>query len=100
MRKRMLPTLLLSVAVALPAFAQQSSSGSSTPPAASTNQTASDQSLRRQDFWDGDEPSLGALIFHPLATKEYVRRHTEPIRDRVNELEEITAANSKAIRDI
>ena len=37
---------------------------------------------------------------HPFATKEYVRRHVQPIRDRVNELDEITAANSKMIRDV
>jgi outer membrane protein OmpA-like peptidoglycan-associated protein len=91
--------LLLSAVLALPAFAQQAS-GSTAQPAASANQTASAQPASRQDFWDGDEPSLGALIFHPFATKEYVRRHTEPIRDRVNELEQITAANSKAIREI
>src|SRR4029077_17568504 len=53
-----------------------------------------------QDFWDGDEPSLGALIFHPFATKEYVRRHVEPIRDRVNELDELTASHRKMIRDV
>jgi outer membrane protein OmpA-like peptidoglycan-associated protein len=37
---------------------------------------------------------------HPFATKEYVRRHVQPIRDRVNELDEITAANTKMIRDV
>ena len=37
---------------------------------------------------------------HPFATKEYVRRHVQPIRDRVNELDDITAANTKTIRDV
>ena len=37
---------------------------------------------------------------HPFATKEYVRRHVQPIRDRVNELDEITAANTRMIRDV
>jgi outer membrane protein OmpA-like peptidoglycan-associated protein len=99
MSTRMLRSLAV-LAIALPTFAQQSNSGSGTQPAVSATQSTSDQSLRRQDFWDGDEPSLGALIFHPMATKEYVKRHTEPIRDRINELEEITSANSKTIRDI
>jgi outer membrane protein OmpA-like peptidoglycan-associated protein len=53
-----------------------------------------------EDFWEGEEPSFGALILHPFATKQYVRRHVQPIRDRVNELEEITAANTKMIRDV
>jgi outer membrane protein OmpA-like peptidoglycan-associated protein len=37
---------------------------------------------------------------HPYASKGYVRRHVQPIRDRVNELEEITASNSKMSRDV
>ena len=36
---------------------------------------------------------------NPFARKRYVQRQTEPIRDRVNELDELTSANSKAIRD-
>ena len=58
------------------------------------------QPASSQDFWDGDEPGLGALLLHPFATKEYVRRHVQPIRDRINELDEITAANTKMIRDV
>jgi outer membrane protein OmpA-like peptidoglycan-associated protein len=100
MRNRIFTTLLLSTMIALPAFAQQSSSGASTQPAASGDQTASAPQRSHEDFWDGDEPSLGALIFHPFATKEYVRRHFQPIRDRVNELEELTSANAKMIRDV
>jgi hypothetical protein len=38
-----------------------------------------------QDFWDGDDPSLAALIFHPFAGKEYVRRQVRPIQERVND---------------
>jgi outer membrane protein OmpA-like peptidoglycan-associated protein len=37
---------------------------------------------------------------HPFASKEYVRRHVQSIQDRVNELDELTASNSKAIRDV
>src|SRR6202020_1226598 len=36
---------------------------------------------------------------NPFARKKYVARQTEPIRGRVNELDELTAANSKAIKD-
>jgi outer membrane protein OmpA-like peptidoglycan-associated protein len=43
---------------------------------------------------------LASLLLHPMATKEYVRRHVQPIRDRVSELDEITATNSKMIRDV
>jgi outer membrane protein OmpA-like peptidoglycan-associated protein len=109
MKNRIFMTLLFSV-VALPVFAQQTNSNSSAQPAASADQSASPsvtaagkeplQPPSRQDFWEGDEPSFGALILHPFATKEYVRRHVEPIRDRVNELEELTASHRKMIRDV
>jgi len=111
MKNRIFMTLLFSV-VALPAFAQQTNSNSSAQPAASADQSASAspsvtaagkeplQPPSHQDFWDGDEPSFGALILHPFATKEYVRRHVQPIRDRVSELEELTASDGKMIRDV
>ena len=49
------------------------------------------ESERHEGFW-------GKL--NPLARKKYVQRQVEPIRNRVNELDELTAANSKAIRDV
>ncbi|MGB2607220.1 MAG: OmpA family protein, partial [Candidatus Sulfotelmatobacter sp.] len=36
---------------------------------------------------------------NPFARKNYVKRQTEPIRDRINELDDLTAANSKSIKD-
>jgi len=102
MKNRIFMALLLSAGLALSAFAQQTGSSSSAQPAASADQ-ASKEPLppdSNHDFWDGDEPSFGALILHPFATKEYVRRHVEPIRDRVNELDELTSAHGKMIRDV
>jgi outer membrane protein OmpA-like peptidoglycan-associated protein len=108
MKTRMFLALLLSTVIALPALAQQTNAGSGAPPAASASQTpaspgvtASGEPLQttRGDFWDGDEPGLAALILHPFASKDYVRRQTVPIRDRVNELEEITAGHANAIKD-
>ena len=111
MKNRIFMTLLFSV-VAFPAFAQQTNSNSSAQPAASADQSASAspsvtaagkeplQPPSSRDFWDGEEPSFGALILHPYATKAYVRRHVEPIRDRISELEELTAADGKMIRDV
>ena len=98
MKNRIFISLLLSAGLALAAFGQQTSSNSGAPPAG-TGRVGS-QPGSNQDFWDGDQPSLGALIFHPFATKEYVRHHVQPIRDRVNELDEITATNSKMIKDV
>ena len=101
MKSRISIALILSVGLSLPAFAQQTNSDSGTRPAASADQTAPvSQPASSQDFWEGDEPSFGALVFHPFASKEYVRRHVQPIRDRINELDELTAANGKVIRDV
>jgi len=112
MTNRILITLLLSMGLGLSAFAQQTSSSSSAQPATSAGQaapasqplTASGQgplqSPRPQDFWDGDEPSLTWLVLHPFASKQYVRRHVQPIQDRVNELDEITAESSRMIKDV
>jgi outer membrane protein OmpA-like peptidoglycan-associated protein len=36
---------------------------------------------------------------NPFARKTYVKRQTDPIRDRVNELDDLTAANGKSIKD-
>ena len=90
MKNRIFITLLLSTVVALPAFAQQPNSNSSAQPADKDH----------TDFWDGDEPGLGWLVLHPFASKQYVRRQVQSIQDRVNELDELTASNSKMIRDV
>ena len=112
MTNRIFITLLLSTGLALSASAQQNTPNSNPQPAASANQSApapqpltasGDEPLQsppRQDFWDGDEPSLTWLVLHPFASKQYVRRHVQPIQDRVNELDEITADTGRRIRDV
>jgi outer membrane protein OmpA-like peptidoglycan-associated protein len=52
------------------------------------------------DFWDGDDPNLVNLIAHPMASKKYVQRQVGPIRDRINELDQLTSENSKTIKDV
>ena len=101
--------LILSMVIALPAFAQQTSS--TTPPATSADKTAppaSGETATGQpplgdnhtDFWDGEEPGAVALVTHPFANKKYVKRQTAPIHDRLNELEQITAEHGTKIKDI
>jgi len=99
-------TVLLSAALALPAFSQQMNSNSNTQPSSSVSQgeTATGKeplvTTKPANFWDGDEPSLGALIFHPYASKKYVQRHVQLVQDRVTELDQLTAANSRMIKDV
>ena len=109
MKNCMFVALILSMVIALPAFAQQTNS--TTQPATSADKTApaaSGETATGQpplgdthtDFWDGDDPGAVALVTHPFANKAYVKRQTEPIRDRLNELEQITAEHGNKIKDI
>jgi len=105
MKNRLFVALLLAVMLALPAFAQQSGSTQSAQPAASqpATSTTTDQGTTtsatgkplqppaREGFW-------GRI--NPFARKKYVQRQTQPIRDRLNELDELTAANGKMIKDV
>jgi outer membrane protein OmpA-like peptidoglycan-associated protein len=95
---RLVTMLFIIAGFTLSAFAQQTTSNSGLQPAGQT--ASASQSAPRTDFWDGDEPGLGALLFHPFASKEYVRRHVQSIRDRVEELDALTASSRKEIDDV
>ena len=93
--------LALTVILALPAIAQQTStSDPSTPqtsasqPAAQTTTNATGKTPLQPDTHEG---FWGRV--NPFARKKYVQRQTAPIRDRINELDELTASNTKAIKD-
>jgi outer membrane protein OmpA-like peptidoglycan-associated protein len=101
MKNRTLFAVLLALIVAAPVFAQDNSTSqtppaatqpASTQPAAQAGATGKEplQPEAREGFW-------GRV--NPFARKKYVARQTQPIRDRINELDELTAANSKAIKD-
>ena len=106
MANRLFIALFLSIPLVLPGLpqrsqAQQSDTNASAPAQSAT--TPEREPLRpvtSADFWDGDDPNVVHLIMHQFASKKYVRRHTDPIRDRLNELEEITTANTKLIKDV
>jgi outer membrane protein OmpA-like peptidoglycan-associated protein len=96
MNDRLLIALPLAAVLAFPALAQTTQSTQTQP--AATSATSTDTATgkaplalpSREGFW-------GHL--NPFARKNYVKRQTEPIRDRVNELDELTSANSRAIKD-
>lgn len=103
MNNRLLIALPLAAVLALPALAQTTSSTQDQNQPAAAQQTPQNSSDNgnatgkaplappsREGFW-------GRI--NPFARKSYVKRQTEPIRDRVNELDELTSANSKQIRD-
>ena len=98
MKTRSLFVLLLAVVLALPVFAQQTQTQPAAPdqaaaPASSTANATGKNPLQpdtHEGFW-------GHL--NPFARKKYEQRQTAPIRDRINELDELTASNSKQIKD-
>jgi outer membrane protein OmpA-like peptidoglycan-associated protein len=104
MKNRTIFALLLAVVLAVPAFAQDNNSTTQTQPAAQPS-TSSTQSASSQPTATGKEPLQPETRegfwgrVNPFARKKYVARQTQPIRDRINELDELTAANSKEIKD-
>jgi outer membrane protein OmpA-like peptidoglycan-associated protein len=97
--KNYLLSLSLAAVVAIPAVAQQNQSTPSDQPQAqqtqSNDQTATGKDpltyQRKEGFW-------GHL--NPFARKKYVNRQLDPVRGRVNELDELTAKNAKMIADV
>jgi outer membrane protein OmpA-like peptidoglycan-associated protein len=90
---RQLAVLVLASAVGLPALAQQTQPGTTSPQAAQQpSQTApSSMNTSKEGFW-------GRV--NPWARKKWVKKQTDPINDRLSELDEINAKNSKDIQDV
>jgi len=101
MKKCTLIALLLAVVLALPAFAQQPASSSQDQPAAaqSTTTGATETATGKQPLAPPAHEGFWGHL-NPFARKRYVQRQTDPIKDRVNELDELTSANSKMIKDV
>lgn len=116
MKKSYLMSLSLAAVLAIPAVAQQNqptnppdqqpaqnqpTTNPSDQPAAQTTMPQTDQAPatgkeplkyeRHEGFW-------GKM--NPFARKKYVNRQLDPVRGRVNELDELTAKNSKVIADV
>jgi outer membrane protein OmpA-like peptidoglycan-associated protein len=105
--------VVLAASLAVPGFAQDSSATSNTPQAgttspapanntgASTSGAASDSTTyatgqplpakSNEGFW-------GKM--NPLARKKWVSRQVSPVKDRVNELDQLTAKNANDIKDV
>ena len=91
--------LLCAGALVLPARAQ------------SDTTTASQTAAAKQDATDSSTYSTGQPLqmqskegfwghMNPLARKKWVKRQMDPVRDRVNELDQLQAKNANDIRDV
>ncbi len=85
--------LLLASAIGIPALAQQSQQPSDTPPPppAATQPSTATAPPAREGFW-------GRV--NPMARKKWVKRQTDPINDRLTELDSVNAKNAKDISDV
>jgi outer membrane protein OmpA-like peptidoglycan-associated protein len=89
----------LASVLAIPAGAEvtgNSTSGSQDNPPSTTQQQPSPAAKpltnsSKEGFW-------GRI--NPMARKKWVKRQTDPINDRLNELDEVNAKNSKDIQDV
>jgi outer membrane protein OmpA-like peptidoglycan-associated protein len=93
---RLLIALPLATVLAVPGLAQSTSSTQDQSAASST--TSTDTATGKAPLAPPSREGFWGRV-NPFARKKYVQRQTEPIRDRVNELDDLTAANSKAIKD-
>jgi len=99
MNSRFLVALPLAAVLAFPALAQTSSTDTNTPATTQSSATQStDTATGKQPLQPPSREGFWGRV-NPFARKNYVKRQTDPIRDRVNELDDLTAANSKSIKD-
>ncbi|KAA6459696.1 flagellar motor protein MotB [Acidobacteria bacterium AB60] len=102
----------LASAIAIPVGAQQASDpGSQTPPAAQpqspADQTQQSAAQSQQPSPDVNQQRLQKAQkegfwgkMQPFARKKWVKRQTDPINDRLSELDQVTAKNAKDIQDV
>jgi hypothetical protein len=90
--------LLLASAIGIPALAQQAQPAGapqSTPPSAAKQPSpeASPSTIEqpKEGFW-------GRI--NPLARKKWVNKRIDPLKDRLNELDEVNAKNARDIQDV
>jgi outer membrane protein OmpA-like peptidoglycan-associated protein len=96
-------------AAAPPSQSSDQQAPAAAPPSQSSDQATTSQSSDKQAqaagasgkqplAYEKNEGFWGKI--NPFARKKYVQRQLEPIRGRVNELDELTAQNSKNIKDV
>jgi outer membrane protein OmpA-like peptidoglycan-associated protein len=106
MNHRLVIALPLAAVLAMPALAQSTSSSQDQTQPAATQQTQSASADSSTGNATGKAPLAAPSRegfwgrMNPFARKKYVQRQTEPIRDRVNELDELTSTNTKQIKDV
>jgi outer membrane protein OmpA-like peptidoglycan-associated protein len=92
-----LAVLMLASAIGIPALGQQAQPApapdNATPAATTQTQAAASPAMNtsKEGFW-------GRV--NPLARKKWVKKQTDPINDRLTELDSVNAKNAKDIQDL
>lgn len=106
MKNRFVLVLPLAASLMVPAFAQQQTGSSTATPADQSNVAAQPQAAQAEDDLSARQPLQPETRqgfwghLNPFARKKYVQNQLSPIRNRVNELDELTAKNSRMVKDV
>jgi outer membrane protein OmpA-like peptidoglycan-associated protein len=111
MKRNAILALVAAAALSLPVMAQQTGASSTDQTTSGQSSSTSTQTAQATSMDPTGQSATGKPLqpparegfwgrVNPFARKKYVQRQTGPIRDRLNELDELTAANSKMIKDV
>jgi len=95
---RQAAVLVLASSLGLPLWAQQPQASSDSSQQAPAAASASDQQLAAPIVPPGKEGFWGRV--NPWARKKWVKKQTDPINDRLTELDQVNAKNSQDIKDV
>lgn len=102
MKTRIVIALALAALLTATAFAQSNSQTSASQDQSATSATSTpktDSATGKTPLQPDTHEGFWGHV-NPFARKKYIQRQTQPIRDRINELDELTAANTKQIKDV
>jgi outer membrane protein OmpA-like peptidoglycan-associated protein len=103
MTRRILFSLALIATLTLTAVAQQSAAPAEQPPAAQTSADSSSPTVNPDRQLEPLQPPAKEGFWgrlNPFARKKYVEKQVAPVRERANELDELTAANARYLKDV
>lgn len=94
---RQLAVLVLASALGFPAWAQQSQQQPS-----QASQTSATQTQPSPNTTSANKPAPEGFWgrVNPMARKKWVKKQTDPINDRLSELDEVNARNATDIKDV
>ena len=102
MKRQFLFALPLLATLALPVVAQQNATADQSQSTGGTITSASSTPARESQL-EPLQPNTHEGFWgkvHPWARKKWVQRQLQPIRDRSNELDELTASNTRMLHDV